>query len=371
MRFLRYKREFGHCSLMTDLEILDLGMRMLIFGQFSIVIAAVLLAMRNRFGTWLIILSLGILSYLYISSEPLVEWLSTMYVPCYLFALSMPWIFWFFVREGFELQLATPWIWCSWLLLVLPKWMMFIYFQDQWADLQLLQRAVKQLAGIAVVVHALYHLLRGYGDDLVEKRRWLRKALGVCTGVTILVVMAVELGLDFETQVASLSIFASGTIAALTLLFAPAILSFGHEMFSDSSEPVVPGLEPAGGSPRSQAQQQVQTRLNEAMREGAYRDSGLTIGRLAELLQIQEHQLRKLINKELGYRNFSAFLQHYRIAEVCRHLKDPNKARIPILTLALEAGFGSLGPFNRAFKHITGQTPSKYREKPVADTEKL
>ena len=34
---------------------------------------------------------------------------------------------------------------------------------------------------------------------------------------------------------------------------------------------------------------------------------------------------------------------------------------VPILTIALDAGFASLGPFNRAFKAETGLTPTEYR----------
>jgi AraC-like DNA-binding protein len=34
---------------------------------------------------------------------------------------------------------------------------------------------------------------------------------------------------------------------------------------------------------------------------------------------------------------------------------------VPILTIALDAGFNSLGPFNRAFKAETGMTPSEFR----------
>jgi len=34
---------------------------------------------------------------------------------------------------------------------------------------------------------------------------------------------------------------------------------------------------------------------------------------------------------------------------------------VPISTIALDAGFQSLGPFNRAFKTETGLTPSEFR----------
>ena len=34
----------------------------------------------------------------------------------------------------------------------------------------------------------------------------------------------------------------------------------------------------------------------------------------------------------------------------------------PILTLALNEGFNSLAPFNKAFRDRTGQTPTEFRE---------
>ena len=39
---------------------------------------------------------------------------------------------------------------------------------------------------------------------------------------------------------------------------------------------------------------------------------------------------------------------------------------MPISTIALDAGFASLGPFNRAFKIETGKTPSDYRAQALA-----
>jgi AraC-like DNA-binding protein len=34
---------------------------------------------------------------------------------------------------------------------------------------------------------------------------------------------------------------------------------------------------------------------------------------------------------------------------------------VPVLTRALDAGFQSIGPFNRAFKANTGLTPTEFR----------
>ena len=88
---------------------------------------------------------------------------------------------------------------------------------------------------------------------------------------------------------------------------------------------------------------------------------GLSIGSLAAKLNIAEHSLRRLINQRLGHRNFNAFLNGYRLDDAMTALADPAQEPVPILTIALDAGFQSLGPFNRAFKSKTGMTPSEFR----------
>jgi AraC-like DNA-binding protein len=93
----------------------------------------------------------------------------------------------------------------------------------------------------------------------------------------------------------------------------------------------------------------------------AYRQEGLSIGQLALRLGLPEYRLRQLINQGLGYRNFTGFLNFYRIADAKAALADPAQVEVPILTIALDAGFNSLGPFNRAFKAETGMTPSEFR----------
>ena len=77
--------------------------------------------------------------------------------------------------------------------------------------------------------------------------------------------------------------------------------------------------------------------------------------------QIPEYRLRRLINQRLGYRNFNVFLNEHRIDEAKAALADPSQAEVPVITIAMDAGFQSLGPFNRAFKATTGVTPTEYR----------
>ena len=102
--------------------------------------------------------------------------------------------------------------------------------------------------------------------------------------------------------------------------------------------------------------------LCQLMSEGFYREPQLTIKVLADKLTMPEHQLRELINQCLGFRNFSIFLNSYRLAEACQQLEESINHRKPILTIALELGYGSIATFNRAFKQQLGKTPKEYRQ---------
>jgi AraC-like DNA-binding protein len=100
--------------------------------------------------------------------------------------------------------------------------------------------------------------------------------------------------------------------------------------------------------------------------ERAYRREGLTIGPLAAELGVPEYRLRQLINEGLGHRNFNAFLNRYRLDEAKAALADPEQVEVPVLTIALDAGFQSIGPFNRAFKADTDLTPTEFRRTALA-----
>lgn len=97
----------------------------------------------------------------------------------------------------------------------------------------------------------------------------------------------------------------------------------------------------------------------------AYRRE-LTIGALSAELGVQDYRLRQLINEGLGHRNFNAFLNRYRIDEARAALADPGQKQVPVLTIAMDAGFQSIGPFNRAFKAATDLTPTEFRRLALA-----
>jgi AraC-like DNA-binding protein len=95
--------------------------------------------------------------------------------------------------------------------------------------------------------------------------------------------------------------------------------------------------------------------------ERLYAREGLSIAMLAATIDTQEHVLRRVINRGLGFRNFNDFLHSHRLREAAERLRDPAERRIPVLTIALHVGYGSIGPFNRAFRERFGMTPTEYR----------
>lgn len=99
-----------------------------------------------------------------------------------------------------------------------------------------------------------------------------------------------------------------------------------------------------------------------------WRDDGLDLAALAARLGAPEYRLRRVINHRLGHRSFTAYVNGLRLAEARAALADPARRAQPVLAIALAAGFGSIGPFNRAFKAATGRTPTEFRRDELADS---
>ena len=94
-----------------------------------------------------------------------------------------------------------------------------------------------------------------------------------------------------------------------------------------------------------------------------YADEGMSLPVLAARLKLPEYRLRQLINGSLGFRNFNTFMNTLRLDEAANRLVSPDQTNLPILTIALDVGFGSIGPFNRSFKARYGLTPTEFRQR--------
>ncbi|MCB1185097.1 helix-turn-helix transcriptional regulator [bacterium] len=90
-----------------------------------------------------------------------------------------------------------------------------------------------------------------------------------------------------------------------------------------------------------------------------FRDRSLRLADLAARLGISAHHLSQTLNRELGG-SFFEVVNGYRVAEVQRLMALPASRRRTLLALAFDAGFNNKNSFNRAFRQVTGETPSAY-----------
>lgn len=224
---------------------------------------------------------------------------------------------------------------------------------------------VHALAMLGFAAATLWEMARGWHDDLVEPRRavrrWVALGIGLYAAVAVIVELAVR-GRQVGALLPALHVLGIGCISlALAALVARRSLAviLGLETVAPEVTAVsdTPTLSPDGAAVHRPSA--ALARLTHAMSEQhAYRREGLTLAALAETLALGEAALRTLINQELGYRNFNDFLHHYRLQEASARLAGED---LPILSIALECGYGSIGPFNRAFRQRFGMTPTEYR----------
>ena len=111
--------------------------------------------------------------------------------------------------------------------------------------------------------------------------------------------------------------------------------------------------------------------LEAALNAGIWRREGLTIAALGQEIGVPEHRLRAVINQRLGFRNFPTFINSHRIRAAQQVLADPREARRTILEIAYDSGFASLGPFNKAFRDQTGDSPSEFRRRALDSGQSL
>ena len=239
-------------------------------------------------------------------------------------------------------------------------WLSFVTIGAQDRSIAFWTATVQRSASLGLVAHALIIALRERGDDLIEKRRRLRVGFVVVIGALAAIVLLIEMLFGFRQTNTLIALPQSIAILIATMAVGAALLQSDPDILFEPERP-----EAHAGPQLTPSEYVLKQKLDAAMAAGIYRETGLTIGALANRLGTPEHRLRALINQRLGYRNFSAFLNHHRIGEAKAVLADRDRVDLPILTMAMDLGYGSLAPFNRAFRESVGQSPSDYRRSAI------
>lgn len=284
-------------------------------------------------------------------------------MPIMVLSWGAPATFWLWARASFDDSFVPRW-WhvLPWLTSVGCGYLL-INARAVWPAEAGVLAAVWPLLAVGFALLTVVQTLATWSADLVANRRRLRVV--VMAGTVAFMVI------DALANLVSAPVpFAGPAFEPIGLFLLAALAAWGLLGISGNERETVSSLasDAAGmaahvtDSALPALDRDLLRRLEQLTTvDRVYRQEGLTIGALATRLKVPEYRLRQAINEGLGHRNFNAFLNHYRIEEAKAALADPSQNDVPVLTIAMDAGFQSIGPFNRAFKTDTGMTPTDYR----------
>jgi AraC-like DNA-binding protein len=282
-------------------------------------------------------------------------------------------VFWLWARAAFDDDFVLrPWHGVLWAAVAVAQWLDASGITRSAALEVAIERTLSfTVLGLALL--AVAQTLLTWRADMVQGRRRLR--LVVLIGVSAQIVLNSYVSF---LQQPSPPTFSMASVANAFALFTLVGLSAWNllEAGTRKGSILLPATNVPLGEPAKASGDQgkpaaiepaLLRRLEQLMTvERIYRRERLTIGLLSAELGVPEYRLRQLINEGLGYRNFNAFLNHYRIGEAKAALVDPEQVEVPVLTIAMDTGFQSIGPFNRAFKAATDLTPTEFRRLAMA-----
>lgn len=346
--------------------LIDAGLRGALIALLALVIAALRPHWRHARHADLVRIGIALTASLLVQTLSASPWVEhelrcQPQAPGIGISLGSAVLFWLFARavfeDGFRLRAWHGGLWAAVVLFgaTVCQW-------NAWWQGWVLMRAIPvvfALLGIAAVVGP-------WRVDLIEARRRLR---GIVVGGGVayaLVLVSLRIGsadgsLSAGAALADVALLLTLTAAIAGQLLAPR----AHGLWGEPAAPA-PAPAPPADDPQDQV---VAAALATLMGEGrGYAREGLSLAGLAEQLGTPEYRLRRVINQGLGHRNFNAYVNGLRLGEAKRRLADPAERSLPVLSLALDVGFGSIGPFNRAFKADTGFTPTEFRQQSLADS---
>ena len=206
--------------------------------------------------------------------------------------------------------------------------------------------------GMAVlfVLLAIFEAQKQRKTDLVEGRRKIRTVFTYVVSILVLLTLLSGSGLIFSHQQITAKLIQRSAILIFTSYFLIANVSVRDVFFGSYQKKAI--------VKNPELVDKIQTMV---ISDNLYRKEALTIGQLAEFMGEQEYKVRQAINQELGYKNFTDFINSFRIQEAKEVFSDPAKRDMTVIEVAYKVGFNSIRPFNRAFKIVTNQTPTEYR----------
>jgi AraC-like DNA-binding protein len=96
--------------------------------------------------------------------------------------------------------------------------------------------------------------------------------------------------------------------------------------------------------------------------EHIYMQSDLSLKNLAKALDTTANNLSWLLNS-VYEKTFYEYINEYRIKAFLKKIEDGEHKKQTLLSIAMDSGFNSKSTFNKTFKSLMNDTPSRYIEK--------
>jgi AraC-like DNA-binding protein len=219
---------------------------------------------------------------------------------------------------------------------------------------------MQSLASSTVLVLAFVEAVRGYSSALPARERRFRQIFmaGYASMIAVAVLWVTQpaegsLAAQMKDAVQATCAFCAMALAALAARFRIAF------PLAEPAPTVRPKKRVAPSDPEMAA---LARKVDALVKQpDIFTTANLKVGDIAAMLSAPDYKVSRCVAGAMGFSNFNRLVNHYRIEHAKEMLVDPAFDDQSILAVGLDCGFGSVGPFNRAFKEATGQTPRDFR----------
>lgn len=209
--------------------------------------------------------------------------------------------------------------------------------------------SAQALLSSTALMSCVWEASRSWPEERTEQRLRIAFLSVFCTGVFLCAIL-----------IASLEGFPENAAVLIQSTCAVAILAIGSAaLIYRQANPLVATRPRPKATSHDNALAERLVRLLD--REKLYLNPDLTIAQLAGALNETPNRVSRAITASLKAANINQLVNARRIEHAKGLLNDADSDQMTILQVALESGFNSIGPFNRAFKSQTDTTPREYR----------
>lgn len=302
--------------------------------------------------------SLCLVCYIILVMPPIENSSLLITLPLRGFAVATPAVLWLITRKLFQDNAGVPLV--AWLVISLYILLRLIGGSNPQLEEQhyWFYRFLPHLTMLGFAAHACYLSLRDAGADLVESRVQMRPLFVFTLGMVSVVIvgMNVTIGAFYDIGTHTKAVYA--IFIFIVILFFNVRIFRMHQDFIDfiyEASPTSYQEPPELSYSETKTLDRIMEKMEE---ESLYTKQGMTIGDLAQSVNMKEYLLRRFIHEKLQYRNFNQFINEYRLRKATEKLAD---SKCKISAIALELGYSSPSAFNNMFRKYYDMTPTEFR----------